>query len=239
MEKLGDLRISGMGKMNGGKFDDVDISGMGKIFGGIEARNIKISGSGKIEGGAKATRMIVSGNATVQGDLESENIESSGNFKTEGNVKTQKLSNSGRVRVDGDLKAQRVDSKGMLTIGGGVETEEFYSDGVFKIGGLLNSNTVDVKIQWDSYAREIGGEMIKIRRSRHIGFSLFYTLFSKWFGLQADVIEGTEVYLEYTKAKIVRGNKVKIGPECEIEQVEYTDSIEIAAGSKVKNQLKI
>lgn len=238
MDNTGDLRISGMGKMNGGKFRNVDISGMGKIFGEIEADSIKISGSGRIKGDAKAARVNISGSGTIEGSLESEYTESSGNFKNEGDIRTKELSNSGRIRVDGNLKAEKINSDGLLSVGGGLEAEEFYCDGVFKIGGLLNANTVDVKIQWDSFAREIGGEKIIVRKGRHMGLNFLLSLFSKGFGLQADVIEGTEVYLENTSSKIVRGNKVIIGPECEIEYVEYTDSIEVSKGSVVKKQVK-
>ncbi len=238
MDSLGDLKISGMGKMNGGKFNNVDISGMGKILGDIEANSITVSGSGNIGGNAKASRVSVSGNASINGDVEGERVESSGNFKTSGSVKAAEISNSGRIRIDGNLKSKKIISEGMLSIGGELEAEEFYTDGVFKVGGLLNANTIDVKIQWDSYAKEIGGETIKVRKGKHFGMNFIFLLFSKGFGLQADVIEGTDIYLENTKAKVVRGNKVKIGPDCNIDQVEYTDSFEVAAGSVVKNQVK-
>ncbi|HEX3028548.1 MAG TPA: hypothetical protein VHT34_04435 [Clostridia bacterium] len=68
--------------------------------------------------------------------------------------------------------------------------------------------------------------------------NFIFLLFSKGFGLQADVIEGTDIYLENTKAKVVRLNKVKIDPDCNIDQVEFTDSIEVTTGSVVKNQVK-
>ena len=42
--------------------------------------------------------------------------------------------------------------------------------------------------------------------------------------LITDIIEGDEIYLEYTKAKIIRGNNVELGPGCEIELIEYKNS---------------
>ena len=39
-----------------------------------------------------------------------------------------------------------------------------------------------------------------------------------------DVIEGDNIYIEYTQAKIVRGNTIVIGPGCNIELVEYKNN---------------
>ncbi|MHB1654619.1 MAG: polymer-forming cytoskeletal protein [Desulfitobacteriaceae bacterium] len=58
MERLPDLSISGMGKVNGGTFSHVDISRLGIILGSVEAERIIISGKGTIEGNAKASRKI-------------------------------------------------------------------------------------------------------------------------------------------------------------------------------------
>lgn len=40
--------------------------------------------------------------------------------------------------------------------------------------------------------------------------------------LTAELIEGDVIELTHTNAKIVRGNTVKIGPNCQIETVEYS-----------------
>ena len=39
--------------------------------------------------------------------------------------------------------------------------------------------------------------------------------------LVADIIEGDDIYLENTHAKVVRGNNITLGPGCEIAFVEY------------------
>ena len=35
-------------------------------------------------------------------------------------------------------------------------------------------------------------------------------------GLTTDVIEDDEIYLEYTKSKIVRGKDIELGPGCDM-----------------------
>jgi hypothetical protein len=57
--------------------------------------------------------------------------------------------------------------------------------------------------------------------------------------LTADLIEGDNVTLDVTKAKVVRGKKVIIGKDCEIDLVEYRDEIKISEGAKIKEQRKI
>ena len=52
-------------------------------------------------------------------------------------------------------------------------------------------------------------------------------------------IEGDEVYLEYTRTKVVRGNNVSIGPGCEVELVEYKNNFQQAKGAAVKDSKKI
>jgi len=42
--------------------------------------------------------------------------------------------------------------------------------------------------------------------------------------LKVDIIEGDDVYLENTIAKIVRGDNINLGPGCKIELVEYKNN---------------
>ena len=68
------------------------------------------------------------------------------------------------------------------------------------------------------------------------------TFFKKWFfnvGLNAEIIEGDEIYLENTKAKVVRGNRVTIGPGCDIDFVEYQNHFQCEKGTKVGSYKKL
>ena len=239
MEKLQDLKLSGMSKTNGGKFDQVEISGLGKIFGDLEANRIHISGSGNIEGSIKVNKMDVEGNGFVDGSVESGELETSGNFRMSGQLKTETVKCSGRCRVDGSLKAGKVFSEGMISIGADVEAEEFYSKGAFTVNGLLNANKIDIKLGMESRAKEIGGEEIVVKKMRHHNFNFFLTLIGKSNKLQSDLIEGTNIFLEYTEAKMVRGQDVKIGAKCSIDTIEFSGTLEVDPSSVVKDQKKV
>lgn len=57
--------------------------------------------------------------------------------------------------------------------------------------------------------------------------------------LSAESIEGDEIYLENTNARVVRGNNVTIGPGCEIELVEFKNDFRQLKGAKVNDSKKI
>jgi cytoskeletal protein CcmA (bactofilin family) len=133
---------------------------------------------------------------------------------------------SGSCTVAGSVNAQRMDVRGFVKIGGDVQAEVFESQGVFSVKGLLNAGTVTVKLYGGCDARDIGGETIDIR----LGTSWAFLPFLGERNLTADSIEGDKVYLENTRAKVVRGANVEIGPSCEIDLVEYTGTLTGSAG---------
>ncbi len=264
MDRLPDLTISGMGKTAGGRFSDVDISGLGKVSGDLEAERIVISGKGTIEGNVVLSkRMEISGMGTITGgviggDITSSGtgsiegaadigyLESSGNIKIGGEAKVRELYCNGRCRFEKSLKAEKVSSRGLLSVGADVEAEDFNSQGSFSVNGLLNANRLEIVIHGYCQAREIGGEEIRVTSGKYISASILAKLINPFLGsgreldrLTVEQIEGTNVSVEYTSAKVVRGNRVKIGPECTIELVEYTDSIEVDPRAVVKSQTKL
>jgi hypothetical protein len=57
--------------------------------------------------------------------------------------------------------------------------------------------------------------------------------------LDTETIEGDDIYLEYTRVKVVRGSNVKIGKGCEIELVEYENNFQQDREAKVNDSKKI
>ena len=105
--------------------------------------------------------------------------------------------------------------------------EKFHIEGAFQIRGLVNAGELELKLHGPSEAREIGGETITVKREGRLIFPRIEKMI-KTFGfntcLISDVIEGDDIYLEYTTAKIIRGNNIELGPGCEIELIEYKNS---------------
>jgi cytoskeletal protein CcmA (bactofilin family) len=123
-----------------------------------------------------------------------------------------------------------------------LEAEVFLAKGSFTIGGLLNAGQIDIILYGGCRAKEIGGEKITVKKpgiAHKLKRLIFSYIFRVNVDLQADVIEGDEIYLEHTYAKIVRGNNVTIGPGCDIEVVEYKNNFHEQKGAIVKDKIKM
>ncbi|GBC75955.1 hypothetical protein HRbin07_00147 [bacterium HR07] len=253
--KRGSLSIAGAGKATGGIYERVTISGAGRVEGDVEADSVEISGAGKIVGKVKANRVELAGACKVVGaviaqefeaagawkvggDVQSERFKAAGAGSVEGSVQAQEFSNAGTVKVAKNLRAQRVKFSGVLKAGGDVEASQLRGSGAFRIEGLLAADQLELELGERSWAREIGGERITVRKRES-----FWGWLARWWGrqieLSTETIEADEIYLEATVAKAVRGKRVTLGPECRIERVEYSESLRIDPKSAVREQVRL
>ncbi len=236
------VSISGAGKIGGGDYGNVRISGAGRVDGDLTAEEVRISGSGRVMGSARAREITVSGSGRFTGDVEAESFQGSGACAVEGNLKAGEFRCSGSQRIGGALTAHYVRCSGTLAVGRNVETDVFTSSGKLNIEGLLSADRVEIRLVGDSRVGEIGGEKIEVRGES--GFNVQISLtrgFRMGFGggsLRAKTIEGDELHLEGTRAEVVRGVNVRIGPGCRIDRVEYSESLEVHEDALVKEQSK-
>ncbi|MGV3488932.1 MAG: hypothetical protein ACO1OC_10145 [Tuberibacillus sp.] len=233
-----DLIISGSGSAGGGIYKNVEISGSGRVNGDIECERYKISGSAKIDGNVKTDSFKVSGSSHHYGNVEANHLDVSGSTNIDGHVAAKEMSVSGSCKIGKHLSGEKIEASGSIRVNESCAVELFKVKGSFEIGGMLNAETVDIKLYRDSRVKEIGGGVIDIKRGPK-GFSL-----GKLFGafnhfLSVDVIEGDDVFLENTRAKVVRGKNVHIGDGCEIGLVEYTNEFKQSGQTKIGEQKKI
>lgn len=238
MNNFSDLKISGMGRTGGGKYRDIKISGKGEIDGDIESDTLKISGFGKLNGNAKVEKISVSGLGTISGNVECRSISDSGSLTIEGSLNADEIRVNGSMSVKEGVKSAYISCSGLLNSGAGIEAEEFRSRGEFKIKGLLNANDVDVIFGWHSFANEIGGEEIRIRHS-HYMLSFILSFFGKRDRLEADLIEGNNIMVEYAEVKTIRGKNILIGDNCRVDLVEYSGELGISPRAIVKNRVRV
>jgi cytoskeletal protein CcmA (bactofilin family) len=253
--KKGNLSIAGAGKATGGIYERVTISGAGRVEGDVEAESVKIPGAGKILGRVKANRVELAGACKIVGavtaqefdaagawklggDVQSEIFKAAGAGKVEGSLHAQEFSNAGTIKIAKNLKAQRAKFSGVFAAGEDVEASELLGRGAFRIEGLLAADRLDLELSERSWAREIGGERIIVRKRKS-----FWGWLKRFWGsgpmLASDLIEADEISLEATVAKIVRGKRVIIGPECRIDRIEYAESLQIDPKSVVKEQVRV
>ncbi|MBA2876597.1 polymer-forming cytoskeletal protein [Thermaerobacillus caldiproteolyticus] len=230
-----DLVIAGVGNASGGVYNLVKIAGHGKLHGDIDCIDFNIQGNATIHGNVKAKVTNISGRAHMIGTLRSEQIKIQGNASIHGDIECKEIRFHGRGDVKGNVMAEEVCIHGETEIVGDCAAEVFDASGSFTIGGLLNAGNIHIKLFGNCRAKEIGGEKIEVKQQ---GMTFFKKLFLH-VGLTAESIEGDEIYVEHTKAKVVRGNQVIIGPGCDIELVEYKDAFQCDKGAKVGSYKKI
>ncbi|MFZ5967136.1 MAG: hypothetical protein ACOYVK_08165 [Bacillota bacterium] len=242
-QKKFDLNISGIGSSAGGFFNNVCIDGQGKINGDVDCNNFTINGVGSVEGSVKTKIGKISGKGEIKGDLQSDGFRVDGWANIDGSIAAKEVRCEGLVGINGSVNAEDVENTGVINIKGDCSSEVFISKGAFKIGGLLNAGNIDIHLYAPCKAKEIGGEKIQVNMGR--SFTLrkliksIIPLLDINVGLCSETIEGDEIYLEYTKAKVVRGNNVTIGKGCEIELVEYKGRFEKSDKSVVTENKKL
>jgi cytoskeletal protein CcmA (bactofilin family) len=244
MEKINiaDIKISGSGIAGGGKYNEVNISGSGEINGDLECIDFKTSGSSKVTGNLKAEIVKISGSGKIGGNVDATEMKVSGSTEVIGQVKCQNMKVSGAIHIGESLYGEEINISGSLHVGKDCEVEAFKASGSFKIKGLLNAGEVTINLGGKSSVKEIGGEHIVVKASIIDNF-FFKKVIDKIFNskgeLTTELIEGDEIYLENTNAKIVRGNNITIGEGCNIGLIEYRGEIIISSDSMVKVQTKV
>lgn len=241
MEMRHNLEILGGGSASGGSYNNAVIKGQGKINGDLDCVGLEFKGIAEVDGNVKAKNVSIKGAAQIKGSLEAEDVEISGQTSIHGPAKVRMIEVEGFAAVEGNLSAEDVKIKGAFEIKGDCNAEDFFAKGAFTIDGLLNAGKIEINLFGGSRVREIGGETIHVKPLAHLFGGLhkiLHAMFNHPNGLVADTIEGDDIYLEYTKAKVVRGSNVSIGPGCEIEMVEYKTNFQRAEGATVAENRK-
>jgi len=236
------VAIAGSGKISGGVYESIRIAGTAKINGDVEAKTIKIAGSCRIDGSAKAEELSIAGTCKVTGSVVADEMKTAGSSFVERDVKADIFKCAGSQKIGGRLSAKYARISGSCRVGGDVEADKFISEGSFKIAGLLSADEIDIRLGGNSRAREIGGERISVRRKSDGWLpEIIKWAIGGWGAgiLETDLIEGDQVSLEWTRAKAVHGKQIVIGEGCEIERVEYSESLEVDDSAKVRERVKI
>jgi len=199
------------------------INGSGSIIGNLDTEDGKINGSGNVEGSVKAQEFKINGSGQIKGGISGDN-----------------LTISGSASIGENLDVQNVKIEGSVKIGCDCNAESFYSCGSFEINGLLNADNINVGLfHFKSRVTEIGGGKINVAIGSSTGFKVLKTIFTLGIYnpvLESETIEGDEIVLENTIAKVVRGTNVTIGRGCDIGLVEYKGVFRKIGDAKVAEE---
>lgn len=230
----GNINIFGSGSSGGGEFNKIKISGEGTITDDLTCQVFKVYGTGIAMGTVEADSLDIYGTIDVHENVKSGSIKIYGTMSAAEDVSGNEMKIRGTMDVGGNVLGEDISLKGSLSVKGDCEVENFISDGCFDIGGLLNAGKINIELKYGkSSVKEMGGEEIQVKRK-----SSFLGLNKQNGSLYVNTIEGDHIYVEYTKASVIRGNKIEIGPGCEVDLVEYNEQFNCAKNSNVKRQTK-
>jgi cytoskeletal protein CcmA (bactofilin family) len=188
----------------------------------------RMEGICKINGGEFGT-MTVDGIGTCTGDLKVESICINGVFKCQGAVEAGTLKSDGTADFDSSIRAGKIHVDGVLNVKGDtkIEAEEVVCNGVIRAEEICADI---VRADGAINAREITGDRIRINSCAPLIARFFMRKFS-----HIDLIEATQVELTGVIAKSVNGKDIRIGPNCEIENLDCNGTLFIDRKSSVKN----
>jgi cytoskeletal protein CcmA (bactofilin family) len=240
-DSLRHLKVTGTGITSGGTFNKVKIRGDGTIHGDLHCVQWKVFGNADVNGLVKATSVDIFGQTNMRGNLEADTVKIFGEADIRGHFSLQDLNLRGSIHIDGNLVGGNIHGYGEMKIDNDCEADSISFTGAVTIGKTLNAEKVDLKLHFaDSRIPEIGGENIRVSKSKAFSvLNLLKRLSHDSSMLFSESIEGDVIYLEYTKAKVVRGNTVVIGPGCEIDLVEYQTSFRQDEKAKVTESQKV
>ena len=231
MREANNLEISGSGSYvaSGGVYQKVSISGSGHIQGNLRAKTIHCSGSGKFEGNVTTGELHVAGSCHFAGDLVGKDVRIAGSCQVGRKLQAEELHLNGSSTVQENIQCQTLRCSGHLTAKSDLEAEEAELLGSVQIAGLLNADTI--RVRGKVHVQEIGCSVLVVEPEEGQGW--LNRLFGGHDGpsLEAATIEADQADLVNTRADVLRGQKLKIGPGCKIRRVEYSDSCDAAEGT--------
>ena len=243
------MNISGSGRLAAGEYsEEIKVSGSTKIDGSIKCTSFKCSGSTKSIGDIICNDEIrISGAAHIEKKVSASSVHVSGAFKCGECAAENEIKSSGAFRCEGNIKCTKLASSGVIYAGEGIEAEEVKISGLIECTGLLNAEKIDIEISGKGLSRRIGsigGSEIKIYTDSPIKkpgsrLSLFSRLVRSSCLEIDESIEGDIIALENVKAPKVIGRIVAIGAGCDIENVQYSEDIEIHPDAKIGHYEKI
>ena len=240
-----DMRISGSGKVPTGEYNHVSISGSGSLVGAVRCVTFSSSGASHGDSIECSDTFKVSGASSFSGTVKANYIGVSGSFSCGDIVAEEKLSVSGSAKCKGNVKGNLLSIAGALKVGGDVEGEKVKVDGVLNCGGLLNAEDIEIKFERGMEIGSIGGSKIVIYPRKPLKPITRLPLFSALAkhadgGVSvANSIEGDEIALEDVTCPRVTGRVVAIGQGCNIDLVQYSETVEISPDAKVGRTEKI
>ena len=209
-----DLKLSGSGIVPAGEYETVALSGSAKISGDIKCSAFSAAGSLKGEAVECLGNMKISGSSKFTKGISAKDLTVSGSFSC-GGIECENLSVKGASMIDGEMFA----------------AESAVLQGAIACNGLLSAERVSIVFGGKTAISAIKGGSVSMTKKRLAPFAENVHV--------AGSVEADESSLTYVNCPRVSGKRVTIGKGCEIDLVQYSETIDISANAYVKKIEKI
>lgn len=227
------LEVSGKDSIPGGAYDAISVDGKLQVDGDLDAVSLVVQGAVTVDGRSRIGTLEVSGKATFTEPVQAEGV-----------------SVHGKVEVGGDLDAQRVETSGRLTVSGNLTAREFLASGRFNVSGTLSADRVEVELASGSQVEAIKAGSVRVvarpdNEGTVVRVSTGRVQITNVSGgqtqpsrLDVGTVEGDTVELNATNARRVVGRQVRLGPDCSVDVVEYTEILEVDENARVGDSVR-
>ena len=242
------MKIAGSGTIAAGEYnEEISVCGSGKINGNVRCPEFKCSGAVKSVGD-----IVCEGEAKISGTMRAEGNVRAGSLKVSGSCSVDKSVSikgdvvlSGSLKVGESLKCTEIAVGGGLTVNADIEAENIKIEGTVQCGGLMNAEKIEIRIEHsENKISSIGGSEISVYPGK-TSFVNKVPILSKIVGCKVGMleveegIEGDSVSIASVKCPSVVGRIVKIGADCEIDVVKYSEEVMIDTEAKIGKCEKI
>lgn len=208
------LRVIGESTLTDGIYNNINIVGICNIYGSIESNRTKVIGELKIKK-----------------NLNSKFIKIIGTLDVDENCKIDEANILGSVKVKQNFNCNILNLNGVLSINNDCNAENAIIHGVIEIKGLFNVDSIEFKSKCESTINEIGGKKLTVKKP-------ITGIFNDKVILNAKTIEFDEIDIDFVKADVIRGKSINIGSHCEINKIEYSNSLNVKDGAKILEKYK-
>lgn len=235
---MNNLNIYASASISGGNYNKIRIFGAAGVTGDLTANELIVFGSASLNGKCDINNMSIHGACKFHDSVKTNQLDIKGSCKFLNEVKVDVMKVFGAVKFE-----EKVYRSKLIEIYGSVKTQTLEADKILIEGSIkcedqLNADLIEISSRASCVIKEMVGSEIIVKPKRKL-FTRVHSHKNYDQGINVEVIEGDEIQLENVYAKVVRGNVVRVGPNCIIEKIEYHESLEVDKDSKIKDSTKI
>ena len=234
------VRIAGTATVEGNATgEELDVDGSLKIGEDLRSETVEIDGTTKIHGSVTADRLTADGTLKIEANASVNHLSVDGTGKIGGNLDAHEIRADGTLKIGDNLVAANAHFDGTGTVGGLTDVTELTMDGTGTFGDVnaetattdgafraadVAATTFDLTLAGDSSADSVRATDIHVRR-RESGLSSIGRKFLNRGDsvFEVGVVEAQTADLDATRATVVVGEHVTLGPDTHVETV-YADA---------------